>query len=100
MPALTPAERAKLRRAGLARLDRPKFTPSHPTKKAVVATRVAGKGIRIIRFGAKGYPHNYSADARRRFRKRHARNIARGRASAAYWANAFLWSPSGHVLRA
>lgn len=96
--SLTSTERAKLRRFGLRRLDAPRFTPNHPTKKAIVATRVDGS-IRIIRFGAKGYPHNYSAEARRRFKQRHARNIARGKSSAAWWADKFLWKPGGHVAR-
>ena len=48
--ALTKAEKARLKRAGLTRLNKPKFTPKHRTKKAVVAVRVGGK-IKIIRFG-------------------------------------------------
>ena len=41
--ALTKAEKARLKRAGLTKLNKPKFTPNHKTKKAVVATRVNGK---------------------------------------------------------
>jgi hypothetical protein len=96
---LTDAEKRKLKRHGLSGLDKPKMTPRHRTKKAVVATRVNGK-VKIIRFGAQGYGHNYSAEARRRFRSRHAKNIARGKPSAAYWANRFLWAgPKGNVAK-
>ena len=92
--ALTKAEKARLRRAGLTRLNKPKFTPKHNTKKAVVATRVGGK-LKIIRFGAQGMGHNYSPEARRSFKARHAKNIARGKSSPAYWANKFLWAGKG-----
>ena len=51
--ALTKAERARLKRAGLTKLNKPKMTPKHRTKKAIVATRVNGK-LKIIRFGAQG----------------------------------------------
>ena len=92
--ALTKAEKARLKRAGLTRLNKPKFTPKHRTKKAVVAVRVGGK-IKIIRFGAQGMGHNYSPEARRSFKARHRRNIARGKSSPAYWANRFLWAGKG-----
>ena len=60
--ALTKSEKARLKRAGLTRLNKPKRTPKHRTKKAVVATRVGGK-VKIIRFGAQGMGHNYSPEA-------------------------------------
>ena len=88
--ALTKAERARLKRAGLTRLNKPKMTPKHRTKKAIVATRVNGK-LKIIRFGAQGMGHNYSPEARRSFKARHRRNIAKGRKSPAYWADKFFF---------
>jgi len=88
--ALTKAEKARLKRVGLSRLNTPKRTPNHRTKKAVVAVRVGGK-IKIIRFGAQGMGHNYSPEARRSFKARHAKNISKGKTSAAYWANKCLW---------
>lgn len=94
--ALTDREKARLRRAGLTRLNKPKFTPKHKSKKAIVATRVGGK-LKIIRFGAQKMGHNYSPEARRSFKARHAKNIARGKSSPAFWANKFLWAgPRGH----
>ena len=92
--ALTKAERSKMRRAGLTRLNKPKMTPKHRTKKAIVATRIGGK-VKIIRFGAQGMGHNYSPEARKSFKARHRKNIARGKSSPAYWADKFLWAGKG-----
>ena len=92
--ALTKGEKARLRRVGLTGLNKPKRTPKHKTKKAVVATRVGGK-VKIIRFGAQGMGHNYSPEARRSFKARHARNIAKGKSSAAWWANKVFWAGKG-----
>ena len=92
--ALTAAEKARLKKAGLTGLNKPKRTPKHPTKKAVVAVRVGGK-IKIIRFGAQGMGHNYSPEARKSFKARHARNIRKGKSSAAYWANKVFWAGKG-----
>jgi len=92
--ALTKAEKARLKRAGLTRLNTPKRTPSHKTKKAVVGVRVGGK-VKVIRFGAQGMGHNYSPEARKSFKARHRKNIAKGKSSAAYWANKVFWAGKG-----
>ena len=92
--ALTIAEKARLKRAGLSRLNKPKRTPKHRTKKAVVGVRVGGK-VKIIRFGAQGMGHNYSPEARKSFKARHGKNIAKGKSSAAYWANKEFWAGKG-----
>ena len=92
--ALTKAEKARLKRVGLSGLNKPKRTPNHKTKKAVVAVRVGGK-IKIIRFGAQGMGHNYSPEARRSFKAIHAKNIAKGKSSAAWWANKVFWAGKG-----
>jgi hypothetical protein len=85
-----------LKRAGVKRVNTPKFTPKHPTKKAVVVAKVGSK-VKLIRFGAQGMGHNYSPEARRRFKSAHAKNIKKGKMSAAYWSNRFLWAgPRGH----
>ena len=84
----------RITRFGLAGFNKPKRTPKHPTKKAVVAVRVGGK-VKIIRFGAQGMGHNYSPEARRSFKARHRKNIAKGRSSAAWWANKVFWSGKG-----
>ncbi len=96
--SLTDQEKICLKKYGLTKLNTPKFTPDHKTKKAIVAIRdPKSKKIKIIRFGAQGMGHNYSFQARRNFKARHAKNIAKGITSAAYWADKFLWvGPKGH----
>ena len=93
--SLSDAEKNRLKRVGLSGLNKPKRTPHHPTKKAVVAVRDGSK-IKVIRFGDQKMGHNYSPEARKSFKARHAKNIARGKTSAAFWANkVFLSGPSG-----
>ncbi len=93
--ALSDTEKKKLQRYGLSGLNKPKRTPSHPTKKGIVAVK-EGDSVKIIRFGDQKMGHNYSAEARKSFKSRHAKNIARGKTSAAYWADKFFWAgPSG-----
>jgi hypothetical protein len=92
--SLTDAEKNRLKRVGLSGLNKPKRTPSHPTKKAVVAVREGSK-IKVIRFGDQKMGHNYSPEARKSFKARHAKNIARGKTSAAFWANKVFWSGPG-----
>jgi len=96
--ALTKAEKARLKRLGLKGLNKPKRTPRHKTKKAVVAVRVGGK-MKIIRFGAQGMGHNYSPEARKSFKARHASNIKKGKTSAAYWADKFFWAGKGGLKK-
>jgi len=89
-----PIERA-VQAAGVSGVNKPKMTPSHPSKKAVVVTVIDGKP-KTIRFGDQSMGHNYSPEARSSFKSRHAKNIAKGKSSAAYWANRFLWAgPKG-----
>lgn len=89
--ALTDAEKNRLKKVGLRGLNQVKRTPNHPTKKAVVAVR-DGDRVKIIRFGAQGMGHNYSPEARKSFKARHAKNIKKGKTSAAYWANKVFWA--------
>ena len=84
----------KLKRYGLSKLNQVKRTPNHPTKKAVVAVKDNSK-VKIIRFGDQKMGHNYSKEARKSFKARHAKNIAKGPTSAAYWANKTFWSGPG-----
>ena len=88
----------RLKRAGVSGYNKPKRTPSHPTKSHVVVAKVGDK-VKTIRFGAqgvKGSPKkkNESEASRKRrlsFKARHASNIAKGKLSAAYWANKVKW---------
>ena len=92
--SLTDAEKNRIKKAGLTGLNKPKKTPSHKTKKAVVAVRDKGK-VKLIRFGDQKMGHNYSKEARTSFKARHATNLKKGPTSAAYWANKVFWSGEG-----
>lgn len=82
-------------REGLSGVNKPKKTPSHPTKKGVVMAK-EGEQYKLIRFGDQKMGHNYSPEARKSFKSRHAKNIAKGKMSAAYWADKAFWAgPSG-----
>jgi hypothetical protein len=71
----------------------PKKTPSHPTKSHVVKACENGKE-KVIRFGQQGVKTNQTAGQREAFKSRHAKNISKGKLSAAYWADKVKWSPS------
>jgi hypothetical protein len=89
----------RLKRAGVSGFNKPKRTPGHPKKSHIVVAKV-GKRIKTIRFGQQGAktagkPRKGESRAttmkRRSFKARHRRNIAKGRMSAAYWANKVKW---------
>ena len=61
-------------------------TPNHKTKSHAVLIGTA-KNPKLIRYGEQGAKTNQSAKQRKAFKDRHAKNIARGEQSAAYWAN-------------
>jgi len=89
----------RLKRVGVSGYNKPKRTPNHPTKSHVVVAK--GKGCengKVIRFGQQGVsgagknPKTAAEKARRKsFKARHAKNIAKGPCSAAYWANKVKW---------
>jgi hypothetical protein len=54
-----------------------------------------GDKVKLIHYGDSSMGHNYSATARKNFKARHGKNIAKGKMSAAYWANKELWSKGG-----
>lgn len=88
-----------LERMGVAGYNKPKKTPSHPTKSHVVVAKEGDK-VKTIRFGqqnVKGSPPSKNESeankARRKsFKARHAKNIAKGKMSAAFWADRSKWS--------
>ena len=81
----------RLKRAGVSGYNKPKRTPSHKTKSHIVVAKV-GTLIKTIRFGQQGKTGDRTNTARNRaFKARHAKNIARGKMSAAYWANKVKW---------
>ena len=84
-----------VKKYGVSGVNRPKKTPSHPTKKGIVVAKV-GDTVKVIRFGDQKMGHSYSPEARKAFKTRHAKNIAKGKLSAAYWADKAFWAgPSG-----
>jgi hypothetical protein len=92
-------ERVKnlLKKHGLSGINKAKATPSHPKKSHIVLAKVGDK-VRLIRFGQKGAdtvtesnPTGARAAKRASFKARHAKNIAKGKMSAAYWANKIKW---------
>ena len=83
----------KLTRAGVSGYNKPKRTPNHPTKSRVVVAK-EGDRTKLIRFGQQGVKTNQTAGQREAFKSRHAKNISKGKMSAAYWANRVKWSPS------
>jgi hypothetical protein len=83
----------RLDRAGVDGFNKPKRTPSHPTKSHIVVAK-EGDRIKTIRFGQQGVKTNQTVGQREAFKSRHAKNIAKGKMSAAYWANVTKWAPS------
>ena len=88
----------RLKRAGVSGFNKPKRTPSHPKKSHVVVAKV-GEKVKTIRFGQqgvsgspkkKGESKSYAA-RRKSFKARHAKNISKGKMSAAWWANKIKW---------
>ena len=81
----------RLDRAGVSGYNKPKATPNHKTKSHVVVAKDGDK-VKTIRFGQKGVKGSPDGSARNKaFKARHAKNIAKGKMSAAYWANKTKW---------
>lgn len=89
----------RLKQAGVSGYNQPKMTPNHPKKSFVVVAKEGSK-IKTIRGGqqgVKGSPPTKGearSEAARRmaWKARHAKNINRGKMSAAYWADKVKWS--------
>jgi len=89
----------KLKNAGVSGYNKPKRTPSHPKKSHVVVAK-SGDKTKTIRFGQQGASTAGKPKAgesarmkakRKSFKARHGANIAKGKMSAAYWANKVKW---------
>jgi len=81
----------RLKNAGVSGYNKPKRTPSHPTKSHVVVAK-EGTQVKTIRFGQQGVVGSPDGTKRNEaFKARHAKNIAKGKMSAAYWANKEKW---------
>ena len=62
-----------------------------PGKKGMVLAK-EGERIKLIHYGDSSMGHNFSSEARKSFKARHAKNIQKGKMSAAYWADKKLWA--------
>jgi len=90
---------SRLKRAGVSGYNKPKRTPNHPKKSHIVVAKVGDK-IKTIRFGEQGASTAGKPKAgesakmkakRKSFKARHRKNIAKGKLSAAYWADKVKW---------
>ena len=82
---------SRLKRAGVSGYNKPKRTPSHPTKSHIVVAKEGSK-IKTIRFGQQGKTGDKTMTARAKsFKARHGKNIAKGKMSAAFWSNKVKW---------
>jgi hypothetical protein len=71
--------------------NKPKRTPGHATKSHAVLAK-SGDEVKLVRFGQQGVKGSPEGTARNEaFKARHAQNIAKGKMSAAYWANKVKW---------
>jgi hypothetical protein len=93
------AKDSRLTRAGVSGYNKPKRTPNHPKKSHIVVAK-SGSQIKTIRFGEQGAktagaPKAGESEAMKKkrasFKARHATNIAKGKMSAAYWADKVKW---------
>jgi hypothetical protein len=90
---------SRLERAGVSGYNKPKRTPDHPTKSHIVVAKEGDK-VKTIRFGEQGAStagkpkegeSQKMKDKRASFKARHGSNIAKGKMSAAYWADKVKW---------
>jgi hypothetical protein len=89
----------RVKAAGVAGVNKPKATPNHPTKSHIVVAK-EGNQVKTIRFGEQGAktagkPKEGESERmkmkRKSFKARHAKNIAKGKMSAAFWASKTKW---------
>ena len=94
------AKDPRLERFNLEGFNKPKRTPRHPDKSHVVLAKEGDK-VKLIRFGQQGAKTSGAPKAgeseamkakRKAFKARHAKNIAKGKMSAAFWADKVKWS--------
>lgn len=87
-----------LKNAGVSGVNKPKRTPSHPKSSHVVVAK-SGDKVKTIRFGQQGVSGSPKKEGesdayrnrRKSFKARHAKNIDKGKMSAAYWADKVKW---------
>jgi hypothetical protein len=88
-----------LKKHGLSGVNKPKRTPNHPKKSHIVLAK-QGDRVKLIRYGQQGAktagkPKAGESDRMKKkrasFKARHRKNIAKGKMSAAFWANKSKW---------
>ena len=91
--------KTQMAKEGLSSVNKPKKTPSHKTKSHVVMAK-EGDSYKLVRFGEQGAktagkPKAGESDKMKKkrasFKARHAKNISKGKMSAAYWADKVKW---------
>lgn len=94
-----PNKHPSLVRAGVSGFNKPKATPNHPKKSHIVVAKEGDK-VKTIRFGEQGAvtagkpkagESKEMTQKRESFKARHAKNIEKGKMSAAWWANKVKW---------
>jgi len=90
-------KKSLIKKHNLSGVNKPKRTPNHPKKSHMVLAE-EGHNLKLIRFGQQGVsgagknPKSDKEKARRKsFKARHAKNIRKGKMSAAYWADKVKW---------
>jgi hypothetical protein len=95
---MSDAVKSAMQRLGVSGYNKPKRTPNHPTKSHVVLAK-EGEKVKTIRYGQQGVSGSPKKEGesesyrkrRESFKARHAKNIAKGKMSAAYWADKSKW---------
>lgn len=83
--------KTQINKLNLDGVNKPKKTPNHPTKSHVVMAK-DGEKYKLVRFGQQGVSGDKTNTTRNKaFKARHADNIAKGKMSAAWWANKIKW---------
>ncbi len=103
MKRITPGQNEekdpRLKKAGVSGFNKAKRTPDHPKKSHIVVAKDGDK-VKTIRFGEQGAstagdPKKGESDKMKKkrasFKARHAKNIKKGKMSAAYWADKEKW---------
>ena len=88
----------RLARAGVTGFNKPKRTPSHPTKSHVVVAKVGDK-VKTIRFGRHGVkgagknPKTAKDKARRKsyYARHNAQDSSPSKLSARFWSHKVKW---------
>ena len=94
MSAIPERVLTKMKEAGLTGINKPKILPkSDDSGKSHHVMAHEGGKYKYIKFGQRGVKTNQTAGQREAFKSRHAKNIKKGKMSAAYWADKVKWSP-------